>query len=85
MGQGSGMRSQGKILRKGEACWGFNSRRITRVDVVRVDCSVTVRAEGSVKLLLDLDHGGEVEVLFVQVIVWLAEECTSAFSVLFSC
>ena len=59
------MRSQGKILRRGEACWGFDCRRITLVDVLRVDCSVTVRAEGSVKLLLDLDHGGEVEVLTV--------------------
>lgn len=65
MGQGSGMGSQGKIVRRGEAWWGFDSGRITLVDVLRVDCNVTVRAEGSVKLLLDLDCGGKVEVLTV--------------------
>ena len=59
------MGSQGKILRRGEAWWGSDSSRITLVDVLRVDFSANVRAEGSHKLLLDLDHDGKVEVLRV--------------------
>lgn len=65
MGQNSGMGSQGKIFRRGEAWWGSDSSRITLVDVLRVDFSVNVKAEGSGKLLLDLDHDGKVEVLTV--------------------
>ena len=63
---------------RGETRWGFSFNRTTLADVLRVDYRATMKAERSVRLLLDLDHGGKAEVLteFVQEIVWWAEECT---------